>query len=256
MDSQCKKAGEKKYEIEKFYEYLIKYIITYPLAAACSVKVKNRSSNFVEEYIFPQLFMQWIRETDDIDGVRYKSSLNSTLVQSMGAINIALPVKKFRNDGLDEQLTAKIGVSDIGYFDVNKEFLKLKDVLEELKTYKNKLRMYTIECQYMGDYVITLMDLCDQINKTYTALMDGDYSNSELIFGYLDNLFDYVTLLKSCHQNIINKTIEKAQKENKVITKETIENHFNEFFQLTNKILMKHAVFHFSFDSLDNIEFI
>ena len=45
--------------------------------------------------------MQWIRETDEFDGVRYKSSLNTSLVDGMGAINIALPVKEYRADGLD-----------------------------------------------------------------------------------------------------------------------------------------------------------
>ena len=66
--------------------------------------------------------MQWIRETDEFDGVRYKSSLNTSLVDGMGAINIALPVKEYRADGLDRRLAEKITVSDIGYLDVNCDF--------------------------------------------------------------------------------------------------------------------------------------
>ena len=115
-------------EIKNIYEVLIKYIITYPLVATCSVKVKDRGNKYVEEYVFPQLFMSWVREHEKIDGICYKSSLNSTLVRGMGATNVALPVKKFRTDGLDERLAAKISVSDIGYLDINEDFQKNQGV--------------------------------------------------------------------------------------------------------------------------------
>ena len=49
------KNDENKKEI--IYQYFLKYIITYPLVAACSIKVTNRNNNFVEEYVIPQIFM-------------------------------------------------------------------------------------------------------------------------------------------------------------------------------------------------------
>lgn len=66
-------------DVDVYYKFLLRYIMIYPIAAACSVKVKDRNTKFVEEYVFPQLFMQWIRETDEFDGVRYKSSLNTSV---------------------------------------------------------------------------------------------------------------------------------------------------------------------------------
>lgn len=120
---------------------MIDYIITYPIAAACSVKVQDRSCKFVEEYIFPQLLMHWVRESDDIDGIRYKSALDTGLVNGMGAVNIAMPVKELRDDGLDKRLTDKILVSDIEYLDVNKYFGKYKDILGNLNAYKNNCRI-------------------------------------------------------------------------------------------------------------------
>ena len=123
--------------------------MVYPIAAACSVKVKDRNTKFVEEYVFPQLFMQWIRETDEFDGVRYKSSLNTNLVDGMGTINIALPVKEYRADGLDRRLAEKITVSDIGYLDVNCDFkiqecinkteARHRQAIDEEKTEKSSL---------------------------------------------------------------------------------------------------------------------
>lgn len=108
-----------KEKVQKIYQYLLNYIITYPLAVACSIKVNERNNKFVEEYVIPQIFMQWIRESNHFDGIKYKSSLYSNLVKGMGAINIALPVKEFRKDGLGINLTSKVLVSDIGYLDVN-----------------------------------------------------------------------------------------------------------------------------------------
>ncbi len=127
--------------------------------------------------------MHWIRESDDFDGVRYKSSLNSTLVRGMGAVNVALPIKKFREDGLDDRLTAKIGISDIGYLDVTDDFKRYKTALDEIRMFKDGLRVFIIESQYVGDYVIELIDMCECVIKTYTALMEGDYSTNSFTPG-------------------------------------------------------------------------
>lgn len=244
-------------EIEQIYNFLIKYIITYPLAAACSVKVKDRGSKFVEEYIFPQLFMQWIRDSDDIDGVRYKSSLKSTLVQGMGAINVALPVKSYREDGLDERLASKIGISDIGYLDVNKDFSRYRDALHSLEIYRNALRTHIIEAPYSGDYVIELIELCDSIIKTYTALIDGNYTNSELVFTHVDCLCDHADLLYQCRKMKIQESFDKAPPHKKKdIAPTLIEEHFEEFRKLTSQVLQKHIVFSFSFETVSNIEYL
>lgn len=253
----AKRLNKAEEEKTVYYDYLVKYIVTYPLAAACSVKVKDRGNKYVEEYIFPQLFMSWIRERDDIDGVRYKSSLNSTLVQGMGAINVALPVKKFRKDGLDERLTAKIGVSDIGYLDVNKDFQKYQDALDDLKAYTNKLRLYIIESSYVGAYVLELIDLSECILKTYTSLMEGNYVNSELLFTYIDRLCEHVDLLYLCKEMKIQKCIDEGQRLQKdIVDKNVMISQFEEFKELASRILRKHTVFDFSFENMENFEYL
>ena len=166
-----------KKDVDSIYKFLLRYIMVYPVVAACSVKVKDRNSKFVEEYVFPQLFMQWIKETDGIDGVRYKSSLNTNLVDGMGAINIALPVKEYREDGLDKKLTEKITVSDIGYLDVNCDFRKYNGILEKIKEYINSIQIFMNQVAFYGDYMMELIDVCNCVIKTYNALMEGNYQN-------------------------------------------------------------------------------
>lgn len=253
----ARRQNKDQSKILPIYNVLIKYIITYPFAAACSVKVKNRGNKFVEEYIFPQLLMHWIRESEDIDGVRYKSSLNSTLVRGFGAINVALPVKHFRDDGLDETLTAKIQISDIGYLDINNDFKKHQKTINEIKCFINKLHLYTIESVYSGPYIREIIDLCECIIKTYTALIEGNYENPELVFTHVERLCDHADLLILCKSEKINECYKRALPHEKdSIDVAIIEAHFKEFQELSSKILTRNVVFNFEFESPSNYEYI
>lgn len=184
-------------ELHKIYNYFLNYIIIYPLAAACSIKVKNRNNKFVEEYVIPQMLMNWVRENNKFDGIRYKSSLNTTLVQGMSAINIALPVKKFRADGLCENLTSKILVSDIGYFDVNEEFKKYKQLLQDVTAFKNNIWNKHNNNKYFADYVIQLIDICESVIVTYNSIIDGNQIN-DVILHQISCMADYIRIIEDC----------------------------------------------------------
>lgn len=248
-------ANRQQKDAKKFFKHLIKYIVTYPIAAACSVKVQDRNCKFVEEYIFPQLLMQWLRDSDNIDGVRYKSSLDNNLVKGMGAVNIALPVKELRDDGLDKRLTDKILVSDIEYLDVNKDFEKYKGILKNLDDFKNELQSYIVESPICGHYVIKLIEFCDCIIDTYAALIRGNYSNNKLVFTYLDTLCEYENLLFNSQQSMIDECKQKLLPHEKDFFNEaTVIEHLNKFHDLTTQILIKHTVFSFNFKNPINFE--
>lgn len=59
----------------KLGSFIISYLKLWPLVAACHVKRPHSSpaASFHEEYIVPQLLMQWIVASDNIDGIRYRS---------------------------------------------------------------------------------------------------------------------------------------------------------------------------------------
>lgn len=81
---------------EQFY-----YIMTWPLIACCSVKVKDYTDTFKPEYIVPQLLLQWIRSNDELDGIRYKSNhIEPSLYKQSGELyNVVLPVKESQSNG-------------------------------------------------------------------------------------------------------------------------------------------------------------
>jgi hypothetical protein len=82
-------------------EYMVSYLICWPLLAACSIGAQHRGSAFVEEYIVPQLLLQWLRdEAFKIDGIRYFSMrVHQTSQAPRLAINYVFPVRTDASTG-------------------------------------------------------------------------------------------------------------------------------------------------------------
>ena len=106
-------------DTEQVRKYLLKYICTYPLRAACSIVAEHPGSRFIEEYIIPQLLLQWVLNDKDFDGIRYESCNSSEVVKSMGGHNIVLVTNIFDKDGYDINLRSKIKVGEPKVFDIN-----------------------------------------------------------------------------------------------------------------------------------------
>lgn len=110
---------------DKVRNYLLKYLYTYPLRAACSVTVEHRDGRFKEEYIIPQLLFQWIRKDKDFYGVKYESCKFSDEVRRFGGYNLVLLTKDFDEDGYDKFLRNNVKIS-IPHFEKN-ALVKSKD---------------------------------------------------------------------------------------------------------------------------------
>lgn len=115
---------------EAVRKYLLKYIYTYPLRAACSVVVQHHGARFIEEYIISQLLLQWVRNDEDFDGIRYESCSDSDEVKSYGGHNIVLMTKQFDTDGYDVKLRECIKTGVPEKFDINE--LKCDERLVDL----------------------------------------------------------------------------------------------------------------------------
>jgi len=95
-------------------DYYFPYIMRWPLIAACSIKVKKENATFKPEYIVPQLLLQWVRQTKDIDGIKYfsvRTNFSSEHDFSEWA-NYAFPVKESKSQGLCDSLTKSFSVTE------------------------------------------------------------------------------------------------------------------------------------------------
>lgn len=82
-----------------------RYLMIWPLVLCCSIKVKNVNDIFKPEYIIPQLLLQWIRNKDEVHGIKFSSThINH---QSTGDLyNIVFPVRENKDHGYCSTLTS------------------------------------------------------------------------------------------------------------------------------------------------------
>lgn len=229
------------------------YILSYPIVASCSMIVKDRGNKFVPEYIMPQILMQWIRESTDVDGVMYMSSLNNSLNKGMGAFNIALPCKLFRDDGLCESLTRKMEVSDIEYIDIIEYFnQQKKNLLDEISKLKNKVWMFMIHSKCKGGYLNQMIELCDYINITYKAILEDKYVNGELIFNFINCMDTFISFFKRNKATIIEKTIIKDGLEFEKTSEQeinTLNDLYIKFVELAETTVKRNQIFYMTSSS-------
>jgi hypothetical protein len=81
------------------------YFKLWPLVAACSVPRANKIGNFHEEYVIPQLLLQWVRDAK-FDGIRY-ASVHAPKVSLNLRANFVFPVQTSAERGYCAELAQK-----------------------------------------------------------------------------------------------------------------------------------------------------
>ncbi len=69
------------------------YSMLFPLIASCTLKVKNKDCHFKDEYIIPQLLLEYIRTTPNVEGIMYKSTKIPSTTPKTKFINVVIPPK-------------------------------------------------------------------------------------------------------------------------------------------------------------------
>jgi hypothetical protein len=243
---------------QRIFDYLLNYILCYPLFAACSLKVISKNINYIEEYVLPQMFMQWIQENGEYDGVIYNSSAYTSLIRGISAKNIALPAKKFRSDGLCEYLTSKLLVSDIGYLDVSEEFEKYKVLIQQLDEYKGKIWFRIKHSEQFVDETREIIKLCETISLTFNQVITGMDLDMDIILHQIESIADHVDRIYNSKEQIISNFRSKVEKEgntkNLDNTIEQFEEDIENFYSISNQIVQRSISFTFEYEELQNFE--
>ncbi|ACA85193.1 RES domain-containing protein [Shewanella woodyi] len=105
--------------VETFEHLLVDYLYIWPAILCCSFKVKN-DSTFKPEYIFPQLFLEWLVSTEYslYDGIRFLSTKSLALdshidinAQSL-AKNYVIPARQYNSSGFCSEYVNKIMLTE------------------------------------------------------------------------------------------------------------------------------------------------
>jgi hypothetical protein len=94
-------------------QFVVNYLICWPLLAACSISAGYRGNPFIEEYIIPQQLLQWLRDEEfKIDGIRYFSMRVNQLAEAPWlAINYVFPVRTCNLAGHCQELAKRFSFS-------------------------------------------------------------------------------------------------------------------------------------------------
>ncbi|MEZ2603415.1 hypothetical protein [Kluyvera intermedia] len=92
------------------------YLTLWPLIIACSFIRKHNDSKFIQEYIIPNLLMQWVsqRKQSPIVGISYFSTRMKKSKNSRKSINVVFPPKANYNQTADNEFSPQL--SSLFYF--------------------------------------------------------------------------------------------------------------------------------------------
>ena len=83
---------------ECYFKIATDYLVSYPLIYACSIVNPTGHSAFKQEFIIPQMLMQWVyRHYDKIKGIRYFSCYNVDDIRCYNGFNVVMPAKRSDN---------------------------------------------------------------------------------------------------------------------------------------------------------------
>ena len=148
---------------------IYRYFMTWPLIACCSVKVKEYNDFFKPEYIIPQLLLQWVRNTNQVDGIRYNSThIDFHKSKSEGDFsNLVLPVKQNMQMGhcpelkrifkVTEPITWQLREYALGgqlFMHSGKDFERINSKIPKLELIKGRAYPYNYSTLGMLEYFL------------------------------------------------------------------------------------------------------
>ncbi len=77
---------------------VLNYFVLWSVTMVCSLKVEDIKADFKPEYIIPQFLLQWVIETNKVNGIKYLSigsniHFDRIIFNPVGYVSYAIPVK-------------------------------------------------------------------------------------------------------------------------------------------------------------------
>ena len=127
----------KNEDISKQTQRICDYLLTFPVIFSCSIVNRWGDSSFKEEYIFPQLLLQWVkRNQGEIRGVNYFSCVHTTETSRWNGHNVVLPTSEYDSNGYDKQLSSAFFLSTPVFHNLevnDSDIMDLKILEERIK---------------------------------------------------------------------------------------------------------------------------
>lgn len=200
---------------------------TYPLILSCSFANASGKAPFKQEYIIPQMLMQWVhRNKDKYNGISYFSCIDMRSEQSVwNAYNLVLPaLPPYDDDGLSLTLKEHFNWSMPTY--VHVPILNSNTTTPDvqiLDTYSNEI------CQALGtQYVPTELvsfarKLLNIIGNMRTVLTRSAGADMQLVLHMLDSIDANLSVLRGMDYDTFIATQREKLKGSEIFFKDTFD---------------------------------
>lgn len=136
-----------------YVSQLVNFLSCWPLLAACSLRVINRDAVFKEEYIVPQMVLQFVISNKGIDGVQFKSNRIIPNQHNVGSFNnLVLPASSISETGYCKNLSSKVKMTQ----PISWSLLDISD--PEKKFSKKEEHDIDVEDVYRSYYIEVIKD--------------------------------------------------------------------------------------------------
>lgn len=163
-------------------EAVTQYLLSFPLRAACLISVENKSTEkgavCKEEYIFPQLLMQWLQKNSRFDGVGYQGASSNPAQRDLYIGNLALPAKNIDTENeYDPYLKECFKLSDPKEKDLSKDFNsdEMVQKIKDFENYSEKLKQILSTQNTPSNHTyIDLFSYCSHLRQIYSQMAIGN----------------------------------------------------------------------------------
>lgn len=223
----AKNTNEKKERLEAVMQYLL----SFPLRAACHISVEEKSTNnevrCQEEYMFPQLLMQWLQKNSKFDGVDYQGASSNPAQRDLYIGNLALPARNISVENeYDPYLKECFKLSEPIEVDLSKDFTSNKMIqkIKAFERYSKKLKQILSTQNVPSNHPYTdILFYCNHLYQIYSQMAVGD------IYTFYEEFVSIYGIVQTIDTNIMNcKTAEEwiahRDSSEKLLTEADLEN--------------------------------
>ena len=202
---------------------LLNYIITYPLQAACSLPVTNKSSKKAfPEYIIPQMLLMWLMKSEIAQGVAYPSSSEVDAVRFYNAFNVALPVRSTKKEGYCSVLEKEFKLSKPIFMNTSVKIFKPID--RSFIIARNSIYNALQNLGY--EPLREMMSIIDDFLLLHAKMKYDKAEDKHIVYNYFDNL------------NLFSETIFQFENHYKEIVEVKIK---KEYPNNVNQLLLEYS---------------
>lgn len=191
-----------------------KYLCTYPLTLACSFVNETGNAPYKQEYIIPQMLMQWVRRNHDrYFGISYFTCLDTSLIPGYwNAYNIAIPATNpYDENGYSKELDSSFYWSKPYSYSIpistrenNLVYRKyMNDLIENIDTVIHT----DISALPEADELFTaILDLQKVVSHFQNLLTYSNNADMKFVLGVLSSISYNILSWKDKHGHLFNSS--------------------------------------------------